>query len=132
MLKNIEGTKKIKVVKAGPEFFGDVPQKREEIGSSARLSWLTCARKSPPSSRQLPLEVLKTLHVEGYRVPLKALENDTDKPEIHEAHHRHLAHWALHRASPSPIPKPSTPRAATAEAAFTRYFGFPALMPGAV
>ena len=31
MLKNIEGTKKIKVVKAGPEFFGDVPQKWEEI-----------------------------------------------------------------------------------------------------
>jgi len=31
MLKNIEDTKKVKVVKAGPEFFGDVPQKWEEI-----------------------------------------------------------------------------------------------------
>ena len=31
MLKNIVGTKKIKVVKVGPEFFGDVPQKWDEI-----------------------------------------------------------------------------------------------------
>ena len=65
-----------------------------------------------------------TLHIEGYRVPLKALENDTDKPEIHEAHHRHLVHWALHRAFSKPDSETIDPqRAATAEAAFTRYFG---------
>ena len=69
-------------------------------------------------------EVAGTLHVEGYRVPLKALENDTDKPELHEAHHRHLVHWALHRAFSKPDADGFDPtRAATAEAAFTRYFG---------
>ena len=69
-------------------------------------------------------EVAGTLHIEGYRVPLKALENDTDKPEIHEAHHRHLVHWALHRAFTKPDSETIDPqRAATAEAAFTRYFG---------
>ena len=69
-------------------------------------------------------EVAGTLHVEGYRVPLKALENDTDKPEIHEAHHRHLVHWALHRAFTKPDSETIDPqRAAAAEAAFTRYFG---------
>lgn len=69
-------------------------------------------------------EVAGTLHIEGYRVPLKALENDTDKPEIHKAHHRHLVHWALHRAFTKPDSETIDPtRAATAEAAFTRYFG---------
>ena len=69
-------------------------------------------------------EVAGTLHIEGYRVPLKALENDTDKPELHEAHHRHLVHWALHRAFTKPDSETIDPqRAATAEAAFTRYFG---------
>ena len=69
-------------------------------------------------------EVAGTLHVEGYRVPLKALENDTDKPELHEAHHRHLVHWALHRAFSKPDSETIDPqRAAAAEAAFTRYFG---------
>ena len=65
-----------------------------------------------------------TLHLEGYRVPLKALANDTDKPEIHEAHHRHLVHWALHRAFSKPDSETIDPRrAAEAEVAFTRYFG---------
>ena len=69
-------------------------------------------------------EVAGTLHVEGYRVPLKPLANDTDKPEIHEAHHRHLVHWALHRAFTKPDSETIDPqRAAAAEAAFTRYFG---------
>lgn len=69
-------------------------------------------------------ELAGTLHIEGYRVPLKALENDTDKPELHEAHHRQLVHWALHRAFSKPDSETIDPkRAATAEAAFTRYFG---------
>ena len=69
-------------------------------------------------------ELAGTLHIEGYRVPLKELENDTDKPEIHEAHHRHLVHWALHRAFTKPDSETIDPqRAATAEAAFTHYFG---------
>ena len=65
-----------------------------------------------------------TLHIEGYRVPLKALANDTDKPELNESHHRHLVHWALHRAFSKPDSETiDQTRAATAEAAFTRYFG---------
>ena len=69
-------------------------------------------------------ELAGTLHLEGYRVPLKALENDTDKPELNEAHHRHLVHWALHRAFSKPDSETIDPqRAAAAEAEFTRYFG---------
>ena len=65
-----------------------------------------------------------TLRLEAYRLPLKALANDNDKPEIHESHHRHLVHWALHRAFSKPDSETIDPtRAATAEAAFTRYFG---------
>ena len=65
-----------------------------------------------------------TLRLEAYRLPLKALVHDNDKPEIHEAHHRHLVHWALHRAFSKPDSEAIDPtRAATAEAAFTRYFG---------
>ena len=68
--------------------------------------------------------VAGTLYVEGYRVPLRALANDNDKPEINEAHHRYLVHWALHRAFSKPDSETIDPqRAAAAEAAFTRYFG---------
>lgn len=69
-------------------------------------------------------ELAGTLHIEGYRVPLKALENDTDKPELNEAHHRHLVHWALHRAFSMPDSETiDAKRAETAETEFTRYFG---------
>ena len=65
-----------------------------------------------------------SLRIEGYRLPLKALVNDNDKPEIHEAHHRHLVHWALYRAFSKPDADGRDPgRAAAAEAAFTAYFG---------
>ena len=64
------------------------------------------------------------LHLEAYRVPLKALENDTDKPELNEAHHRHLVQWALHRAFSRPDSETVDPqRADRALEAFTRYFG---------
>ena len=65
-----------------------------------------------------------TLYLEGYRLPLKPLANDTDKPEINQAHHRHLVHWALYRAFSKPDADARDPgRAAAAEAAFTAYFG---------
>ena len=68
--------------------------------------------------------VAGTLYVEGYRLPLRALVNDNDKPEINEAHHRHLVHWALYRAFSKPDADGRDPgRAAAAEAAFTAYFG---------
>ena len=64
------------------------------------------------------------LHLEAYRAPLKALENDTDKPELAEAHHRHLVQWALHRAFSRPDSETIDPqRADRALEAFSRYFG---------
>lgn len=70
--------------------------------------------------------VAGTLYVEGYRVPLRALANDNDKPEINEAHHIHLVQWALHRAFSKPDAETVDPaRAAKAETQFTAYFGPP-------
>ena len=67
-----------------------------------------------------------TLYLEGYRLPLKALANDNDKPEINQAHHRHLVHWALHRAFAKPDSETFDPnRAAKSEATFANYFGLP-------
>lgn len=64
------------------------------------------------------------LHLEAYRVPIKALENDADRPELNEAHHRHLVQWALHRAFSRPDAETIAPqRADRALAAFTGYFG---------
>ena len=64
------------------------------------------------------------LHLEAYRVPLNALENDVDTPELSEAHHRHLIYWALHRAFSRPDSETIDPqRADRALEAFTRYFG---------
>ena len=64
------------------------------------------------------------LHLECYRLPLKQLANDMDKPEIHAAHHEHLIQWALHRAFSVPDSELFDPdRARLAEEEFTAYFG---------
>ncbi len=64
------------------------------------------------------------LVLEAYRTPLKTLVNDQDKPEINEAHHRHLLQWALFRAFSVPDTDGYDPgRAAKAYDAFERYFG---------
>lgn len=64
------------------------------------------------------------LHMEVYRLPLKPLVNDSDKPEIHEAHHNHLVQWALYRAFSRPDADTHDPgRAEKAYAEFERYFG---------
>lgn len=64
------------------------------------------------------------LHLEAYRLPLKALANDADKPEINAAHHRHLVQWALYRAFSRPDSETIDPqRADRALSAFTAYFG---------
>lgn len=61
--------------------------------------------------------------LEGYRIPLKSLITAT-KPEINSIHHRHLVHWALHRAFSTPDPEIlDMGRADAAERAFTEYFG---------
>ena len=72
------------------------------------------------------VEAGDTLELECYRLPLRPMANDTDKPEIHLAHHQHLIDWALHRAFSVPDAEAFDPnRAALAEQAFTRYFGLP-------
>lgn len=64
------------------------------------------------------------LAIECYRTPLKLLANDTDKPEIHEAHHEHLIQWALHKAfSVVDAETFDAQRSERAENEFTRYFG---------
>ena len=69
------------------------------------------------------------LAIECYRTPLKLLANDTDKPEIHEAHHDHLIQWALHEAFSIPDAEMfDAQRAEKAEREFSSYFG---LMPDA-
>lgn len=66
------------------------------------------------------------LLLEAYRLPLKGLRNEMDKPEIHEASHKHLIAWALHKAFSIPDADPSDlQRAALAEQQFTDYFGPP-------
>lgn len=64
------------------------------------------------------------LHLECYRLPLAALEDESDEPEIHAAHHEHLIDWALFKAYSVPDADAFDPtRAKMAEDAFTRYFG---------
>lgn len=64
------------------------------------------------------------LRLEAYRLPLKALANDNDKPEIHEAHHIHLVHWALYRAFGKPDADAHDPqRSKEALGRFEAYFG---------
>ncbi len=65
-----------------------------------------------------------TLTIEAYRLPLKALKNDNDRPEIHEAHHIHLVQWVLYRAFSRPDADAHDPgRAAVALGNFEAYFG---------
>lgn len=65
-----------------------------------------------------------TLRLEVYRLPLKALANDNDKPEIHEAHHIHLVQWVLYRAFAKPDADGRDPqRAKDALGNFEAYFG---------
>lgn len=64
------------------------------------------------------------LYLEGYRLPLVALKDDSDTPEIHEAHHVALVQWALFQAFSVPDADTFDPnRAKLAEETFTRYFG---------
>lgn len=69
-------------------------------------------------------DVTGTIFIEGYRVPLNPLENDSDTPEIHTSHHRKLVHWALFRAFSVPDSETvDKDRAEKAERTFESYFG---------
>lgn len=64
------------------------------------------------------------LQLEGYRLPLELLIEDTDQPEIHKAHHVHLIQWVLYKAFGAPDTEFFDPnRSQIAEAKFTEYFG---------
>lgn len=70
------------------------------------------------------VEAGDTLELECYRLPRRPMANDTDKPEIHEAHHLHLVQWALHRAFSIPDADAHDPqRSKQALDEFERYFG---------
>lgn len=65
-----------------------------------------------------------TLRLEAYRLPLNALANDNDQPELHDAHHIHLVQWALHKAFGRPDSDSHDPgRSAVALGNFESYFG---------
>lgn len=66
-----------------------------------------------------------TLHLEGYRLPLRGLSDQaSSQPEINPAHHRHLVRWALYRAFSIPDSETlNLGRAEVEEAKFTSYFG---------
>ncbi|MCG2572248.1 hypothetical protein LVY74_01585 [Acinetobacter sp. ME22] len=64
------------------------------------------------------------IRLEGYRVPLVNMKDDTDEPEINSLHHVHLIQWALAQAFSVPDAEFfDANRAAMAEQAFTEYFG---------
>ena len=84
------------------------------------------AIQSDTSIRLVPTPRLAAvLKLEGYRLPVRGLTADkSSKPEINPAHHRHLVHWALHRAFSVPDSETlDLGRADAALAAFTAYFG---------
>lgn len=97
-----------------------------------RAGWRDDPQGTPTSAiqtdtrlRLVPVpSVSGTLRLEGYRLPLKALVNDNDKPEIHEAHHLQLVHWALYRAFSKPDADAHDPqRSKEALGRFEAYFG---------
>lgn len=84
------------------------------------------AIQSDTSIRLVPTPRLAAvLKLEGYRLPLRGLTADkSSKPEINQAHHRHLVNWALYRAFSMPeVETLDLGRADVALAAFTAYFG---------
>ena len=69
-------------------------------------------------------EVGDYIALECYRLPLLAMANDNDEPEIHAAHHIHLIQWAIHKAMSVPDSESFDPnKAERAEAEFTAHFG---------
>ncbi len=64
------------------------------------------------------------LSLEVNRLPLAPMVSDMDQPEIAQIHHRHLVHWALHRAFSIPDTETiDANRASAADAVFTKMFG---------
>lgn len=69
-------------------------------------------------------EAAGSLRIECYRLPLRSIE-DSDKPEIHRAHHRHLVKWVSYRAYATPDSELFDPaRSARSLAEFEQQFGY--------
>jgi hypothetical protein len=65
-----------------------------------------------------------TMKVEGHRLPLKCLKDDSDIPEINRNHHIHLVQWVLYRAYQKPDSETLNPgKADDALKRFEDYFG---------
>jgi hypothetical protein len=65
-----------------------------------------------------------TIDMEVWRLPAEAMEADEDSPEIARPHHRHLVHWAVHRALSRPDGElQNDDMAKAALEKFERYFG---------
>jgi len=101
------------------------PEWRERTGFQNTLCGGLYAIQSDNGIRIAPVpDKAGTLFLEGYRGPLEPMVDDDDTPEINAAHHRHLVHWALHKAFSIPDTESfDAERSAIAESEFTRYFG---------
>ena len=94
-------------------------------GWAARQDSMRYAVQDERSIRLIAAPVVSgVLTIEGYRLPMRPMEDGDDKPEIHEAHHEHLVQWALHKAfSVADAEAFDSDRSLRAERAFTEYFG---------
>lgn len=64
------------------------------------------------------------IRLEGYRLPLVDMIENTDSPELNRGHHRHLVNWVLHRAFSVPDEEfVDGDKAAMALERFEQYFG---------
>lgn len=97
-----------------------VPQWRDAAAGMPRFAIQTDTRL-----RLVPAAgAAGVLHLEAYRLPLGDLITPIDEPEIHEAHHPYLVHWALHRGFGVPDSENfDADRAARSYGVFERYFG---------
>lgn len=49
--------------------------------------------------RLVPMPIADSeIIIEAYRLPMEAMEDPDDEPEIHKANHAYLVQWALHKA----------------------------------
>jgi len=96
------------------------PRWRELAAGAPRWAIQTDTRlRLVPAPREAGL-----LRLEAYRLPLKDMAQDGDKPEIHEAHHLYLVQWVLYRAFGKPDADAHDPvRSGLALDAFEGYFG---------
>jgi hypothetical protein len=98
--------------RARPGWRAQIDEPRDFVHTDTHIR-LGCV---PEASGVLALEV--------NRLPLTPMAITTDAPEIAARHHRHLVHWALHRAYSKPDSETLDPNRAGQElTAFTKMFG---------